>query len=142
MGGRNDGSTSRQRICRGPGWGGDDVPVGHVAGEELTVDADTKMHGSAHCLLLNHYLIERRGQVLSIGAGDGQVPVGSLPQPPGTDPNYYHGQPPRYSMNVQYDGYGRLLFFVIDGAIYDHEGFLIADNRLTANCQECLFRRW
>lgn len=52
----------------------------------------------------------------------------------------YQGQVAQYSQNAQYDENGKLLFFVVDGAIYDHEGYLIADNDLRPGCVDCLPR--
>lgn len=60
--------------------------------------------------------------------------------PIGPDAWDYQGQAAQYSQNAQYDENGKLLFFVVDGAIYDHEGYLMADNELRTGCLDCLPR--
>ncbi|MEN9347850.1 MAG: hypothetical protein RLZZ77_1361 [Bacteroidota bacterium] len=52
--------------------------------------------------------------------------VSDLPQP-GTNPNlHYTGQIPQKGQSCQFDNNGDLLFFIIDGSIFDAEGYLIA----------------
>lgn len=78
--------------------------------------------------------------MLLVGQASGQVPVDALPSFTDSDPAKYQGEAPNFSQNIQYDHDGNLLFFVIDGRVFDHEGYLIADNSSTANCMECLFK--
>lgn len=59
----------------------------------------------------------------------------ALPVPGG--PNGYNGQVPRYSHHIRTNGSGSIIFFAVDGNLYDGDGYLIADARGT-NCQECL----
>ena len=50
----------------------------------------------------------------------------------------YNGAMAQYAQNAQYDENGNLLFFIQDGKIYDHAGYLMADNDLDPNCTDCL----
>lgn len=50
----------------------------------------------------------------------------------------YQGAVAQYAQNAQYDETGKLLFFVVDGALYDHAGYLMADNDLRPDCIDCL----
>ena len=59
----------------------------------------------------------------------------ALPIPGGA--NGYNGQVPRYSHHIRTNGSGNIIFFAVDGNLYDGDGYLIADARGT-NCQECL----
>ncbi|HRD53837.1 MAG TPA: hypothetical protein PKY96_14440, partial [Flavobacteriales bacterium] len=64
----------------------------------------------------------------------------ALPQP--NNPNYtaavqYHGQLAQRSQHARTTGDGRLLFFEVDGNLYDGDGYLIADAR-AQGCTECL----
>ncbi len=52
----------------------------------------------------------------------------------------YDGTPAQYSQNAQYDENGKLLFFVIDGNIYDGEGYRMADNDADPECYNCLMK--
>jgi hypothetical protein len=80
-------------------------------------------------------------QQLLFGQAGGQLPITDLPDFPGSpDPHLYHGETPQFSQNVQFDHNGDLLFFVIDGRVYDREGYMIADDRGTVDCEDCLFR--
>lgn len=63
------------------------------------------------------------------------LPAPLLPTPAGEF--VYDGQPARMSQVVRTNGAGELLFFAIDGNIYDGAGYLIAD-ALGDECQECL----
>jgi hypothetical protein len=49
----------------------------------------------------------------------------------------YQGQQAQRSQHARTTGDGRLLFFAVDGNLYDGDGYLIADAR-SANCTECL----
>lgn len=70
---------------------------------------------------------------LSSSATVCNLPIG----PTGID---YQGAQAQFSQNAQYDENGKLLFFVVDGAIYDHAGYLMADNDRAPNCTDCLPR--
>ncbi len=62
-----------------------------------------------------------------------------LPQPTvatALQPYVYSGQVANNNQYAEYDQNGNLLFFVIDGNIYDHEGFMIADAD-SVNCEIC-----
>ena len=74
-------------------------------------------------------------QLLDFNAPAGGATVCGLPL--GHD---YNGAPAQYAQNAQYDEHGKLLFFVVDGNIYDHEGYRMADNDQNANCTDCLMR--
>ena len=68
-----------------------------------------------------------------------QANVCSFPIAAGT--NRYNGQVPQYSQNAQYDENGKLLFFVVDGNIYDHAGYLMVDNDMNpATCRNCMVK--
>lgn len=76
-------------------------------------------------------------------SGGGGVAFGSLPQ--SFDPlipnSYeYQGTLPVYSQNVQYDGDGNVLFFIVDGRVYNSEGLLLADNVDDPSCQVCMWK--
>ncbi|MCC6841247.1 MAG: hypothetical protein IT230_13900 [Flavobacteriales bacterium] len=79
------------------------------------------------------------GQLLDFNTGGVQAIADQLPTDPGTW--RYHGQTAQYSENAQYDANGQLLFFVQDGNIYDHAGYLMADNDADPqNCRNCLVK--
>lgn len=48
------------------------------------------------------------------------------------DPMRYNGQPSQYSHNAMQDAQGNLLFFVVDGQVFDKNGYLI-DNLVNYN---------
>lgn len=50
-----------------------------------------------------------------------------LPNPNLTWPIGYDGRSPSVAHNVQHDASGALLFFIVDGHIFDKDGLLIAD---------------
>ncbi len=50
----------------------------------------------------------------------------------------YTGTPAQQSQHIRTNGDGQLIFFAIDGNLYDGDGYLIADNKLTLDCEECL----
>lgn len=52
----------------------------------------------------------------------------------------YNGASAQYAQNAQYDENGKLLFFIVDGNIYDHAGYLMADNDATPNCTDCVMK--
>jgi len=53
------------------------------------------------------------------------VDIYNLPQ--GPDPNFdYHGQQPDYGLNIWYNLDGSILFFIVDGIVYDFLGYRIA----------------
>jgi len=49
----------------------------------------------------------------------------------------YNGQAARYSQHTRTNGSGQLIFFEVDGNLYDGDGYLIADAR-GQTCSECL----
>lgn len=52
----------------------------------------------------------------------------------------YQGQLAERTQNIQYDDEGKVLFFIIDGNIYNRDGLLIADDaqfRLDDQCRTC-----
>ncbi|MBZ0207802.1 MAG: T9SS type A sorting domain-containing protein [Flavobacteriales bacterium] len=76
------------------------------------------------------------GQLLDFN--DPQGPMSACSLPTGND---YTGTPAQYSQNAQYDETGKLLFFVVDGNIYDQAGYLMADNDADPqNCRNCLVK--
>ncbi len=74
-------------------------------------------------------------QLLEFNFTDSQMVVCALPT--GQD---YNGATAQYAQNAQYDENGELLFFIVDGKIYDHAGYLMADNDATPNCTDCLMK--
>jgi hypothetical protein len=55
-------------------------------------------------------------------------PAEVVPLPTGTNPDFsYQGQPANYSSNAIADANGNLKCFIIDGRVYDNEGFFIGD---------------
>lgn len=61
------------------------------------------------------------------------ITTSNLPQP-GPDQNlHYTGQIPNKGQSCQFDDQGNLLFFIIDGNIYDSEGYIIAPYSEFAN---------
>ncbi len=59
----------------------------------------------------------------------------ALPTPGGADG--YAGQIPTRSHHIRTNGEGALIFFAVDGNLYDGDGYLIADAR-GSSCSECL----
>lgn len=62
------------------------------------------------------------------------VVEGGLPTPGGTFG--YDGTPADYSQHIRTNGDGDLIFFAIDGNLYDGDGYLIAD-AISPSCNEC-----
>ncbi|QQR87672.1 MAG: hypothetical protein IPJ76_05450 [Flavobacteriales bacterium] len=63
-------------------------------------------------------------------SGAPQLSLLELPEPndPNEDPDLqYQGQLAEYSQFVEMDDLGRILFFIIDGRLYDKDGYLMAD---------------
>lgn len=60
---------------------------------------------------------------------DAGITTSSLPQPGNNPLLHYTGQIPTKGQNCQFDNQGNLLFFIIDGNIYDGQGFLIAQGK-------------
>ncbi len=85
-------------------------------------------------------------QVLDFTQGIGNITTHALPTStePGINDAYeYQGQVPAYSQNVQCDDTGDVLFFIVDGTVYNRDGLLIADNVDGVNgsaCVDCLFK--
>lgn len=80
-------------------------------GMRLHAQADAWILGNEHLILSQAYTTH------------------SLPiHPPGT-PNAYIGQAPVKSHHIRTTGDGTILFFVVDGNVYDGNGYLIADAR-------------
>ncbi|MBL8011846.1 MAG: hypothetical protein JNJ64_14675, partial [Flavobacteriales bacterium] len=81
------------------------------------------------------------GQVVDFRTVTQNGPVlRNLPQcdDPQIDDQYeYQGQVAQFSQNVQVDEAGEVLFFAVDGRIYDRKGRLLADEA-DADCQVCL----
>jgi hypothetical protein len=67
---------------------------------------------------------------------DPEAPA-ALPTHPLGTPNAYTGAIPQRSQHVRSAGDGRILFFEVDGNLYDGQGWLIADSR-AQGCQDCL----
>ncbi len=51
----------------------------------------------------------------------------AAPLPSSTNALEYQGQASDYTNNVMHDGNGNLLFFIVDGSVYDKNGRLISD---------------
>ncbi len=71
-----------------------------------------------------------------IDSPDPEAPTG-LPAHPIATANAYTGQPAQRSQHVRSTGDGRILFFEVDGNVYDGQGWLIADAR-AQGCQDCV----
>jgi hypothetical protein len=77
-------------------------------------------------------------QWLLMNSDDTEYLVSELPTHPIDDINdelEYHGQSAKHSQFVQLDPGGNLLFFIVDGSVYDNNGFLIGD----VSCDPCLY---
>ena len=55
---------------------------------------------------------------------------------------FYNGSVSTRNQTVQFDQYGQLLFFIVDGVIYDRDGYLIAKagNCVEDECAPCLWK--
>lgn len=82
----------------------------------------------------------------AIGNSYSIIPQADLPDPdaprplpthPLGTPNAYTGEIAQRSQHVRSTGDGRILFFEVDGNLYDGQGWLIADAR-AQGCQDCL----
>lgn len=85
--------------------------------------------------------VEAQSDALIVGNGwldmyNGNGTPIPLPTPSGS--GNYAGQTATRSQVARSDGNGNLLFFGIDGNIYDGEGYLIADAQ-GAGCSECIY---
>jgi hypothetical protein len=85
------------------------------------------------CALLYGLSLNGQNQIWPVGNQQWSGVFGSphaLPTPSG--PDVYEGQQAKGSHNAYHNPVtGELLFFIIDGVIYDHEGYIIDD--LSAN---------
>ena len=74
---------------------------------------------------------------------DEDIKIGELPTSFNDDiPDQYEyqGALPQRTQNVQFDDEGKVLFFIMDGKIYNRDGLLIADEALDRedrNCEVC-----
>lgn len=72
-----------------------------------------------------------------------QITLAALPTPSVSsipDDYEYQGQIAEHTQNAQYDDEGNLLFFIVDGNIYNRDGFLIADDAadvIDRDCEVC-----
>ncbi len=76
-------------------------------------------------------------KICDMNDGMNSIPTENLPTPDiccGLDASYfYNGTVSSKNQTVQFDKNGELLFFIVDGIIYDRDGYLIAD---AGNCEE------
>jgi hypothetical protein len=72
---------------------------------------------------------------LTVSQSTGLGALQNLPVAAGT--TRYNGQLAQRSQMVRRDHLGNILFFVVDGRVYDGQGYLIADSRGTG-CQQCV----
>lgn len=70
-------------------------------------------------------------------AGDPESYPLPIPTDVGADERY-NGQIAARSQYLQLDDQGKVLFFIVDGRIYDRKGYLIADNVDDVDCSECV----
>ncbi|MEX1131591.1 MAG: T9SS type A sorting domain-containing protein [Flavobacteriales bacterium] len=68
--------------------------------------------------------------------------VSTSPLPQSFDPSFpdryqYQGQVAEHTQNIQYDDEGNVLFFVVDGNIYNRDGLLIADGAEDIDDRDC-----
>lgn len=92
------------------------------------------------CAQVDAWAIGDKAVVMPPGTGGAANQPFALPQP--TDPAVpaalrYQGQVASQSQHVRTTGDGRILFFAVDGNLYDGDGYMIADARGTG-CLECL----
>lgn len=80
------------------------------------------------------------GDVLNNGIVESAAP--QCPDAVVNDAFEYQGQTAQYHQNVQFDENGELLFFIVDGNLYNKDGYLLADDEDgvldDGNCQVCL----
>ncbi|QQR86910.1 MAG: hypothetical protein IPJ76_01405 [Flavobacteriales bacterium] len=80
------------------------------------------------------------GDVLNNGIVQSAAP--QCPDAAVNDAFEYQGQTAQYHQNVQFDENGELLFFIVDGNLYNKDGYLLADDEDgvldDGNCQVCL----
>ncbi|NUQ14489.1 MAG: hypothetical protein HUU33_04105 [Flavobacteriales bacterium] len=80
------------------------------------------------------------GDVLNNGIVESAAP--QCPDAAVNDAFEYQGQVAQYHQNVQFDENGELLFFIVDGNLYNKDGYLLADDDdgvlNDGNCQVCL----
>jgi hypothetical protein len=82
-------------------------------------------------------------QVFFPGEMDQEIKIGELPTSFNDDiPDQYEyqGALPLRTQNIQFDDEGKVLFFIMDGKIYNRDGLLIADEALDRedrNCEVC-----
>ncbi len=77
------------------------------------------------------------GDQVVLHDGGGTLNVSDLPT--SSAPYRYNGAIASYSQAAQIGPNGGLLFFIVDGNIYDGQGYLMADNVLASPCHECLY---
>ncbi|MBA2583277.1 MAG: hypothetical protein H0V01_07820, partial [Bacteroidetes bacterium] len=85
------------------------------------------------CLLFSGIANLRLDAQNNVWSLPGQYKIGellqTLPTPANPDPDsphlYYQGQPSLYTHNAMQDAQGKLLFFVVDGVVYDKNGRFI-----------------
>ncbi len=72
--------------------------------------------------------------------GTGTIATAALPAPGGA--LGYNGQPAKYSQHIRTNGSGQLIFFEVDGNLFDGDGLMIADARAgtyaNPQCSQCL----
>jgi hypothetical protein len=61
------------------------------------------------------------------------ITVSDLPTPSGPDGLVYDGSMPTLTEHVEYDSNGNILFFMIDGKIYNKDGYLLVKNFQSAS---------
>ncbi|MFZ1694610.1 MAG: hypothetical protein WAT74_15545, partial [Flavobacteriales bacterium] len=78
------------------------------------------------------------------GTTPGQNLIRTSPLPTSFDPDIpdayeYQGQVAQRTQNIQYDDEGKVLFFEVDGNIYNRDGLIIADAGLDNLDRDCAF---
>lgn len=88
-----------------------------------------------------HPIVSYGNSLITFGAS---IEVTDLPTPepysdyPDSD-LYYSGEGSELNQYAQFDDFNNLLFFIVDGNIYDGSGYLIAKNYFYANSEEIGF---
>lgn len=61
------------------------------------------------------------------------IGISNLPTPSGTAGLVYNGAIPQLSEHIEYDSNGNILFFMVDGKIYNKDGYLMVQNSSISN---------
>jgi|688.fasta_scaffold08350_2 hypothetical protein len=94
---------------------------------------------TAYLLLWAFNQLSAQGPLIIVGNAylnlnnSNAISVGQLPTPsvaPGSEDLVYSGSSAQLSQGIQFDSDGQLLFFAIDGKIYDRDGYLMVSSEI------------